>query len=424
VTVTLFAFLLLSDWILLGGPLLVVRRVLVAAVALAAVPFVLRRPRLLVRTLVTPPVAFFASFLAVGLVLAPTAMSPTSAGVHTLAFMGLALFAAAVAATVPLGTVLALVRLTLALKLVGSLAVGILGGRVASQGLLGPVPGSLAYRHTFGGLFGNPNPLCDAAALYLLLVACDLIEGGRQWRSLPHGRVLAGWYLLTVPVAAYLMWQSLSRSAWLGLLIVAVLLGLLAQWRAPRKAFSTRRRLGFAGSCLAALVGFAALLVWLDMSRGVIHSGASLAERLRHAVSSGAILDAAERPQFWEYAVERIREKPWTGYGMASTPSLYAPRFEGRLEHSHNLELEAALYAGIPAALLIVLFATIVARSAARAFLARRPHALSAAAVLFFLLILAQVEPLIFGSPYPSLPIVLILAVHLGLPPEPDAQAH
>jgi hypothetical protein len=44
--------------------------------------------------------------------------------------------------------------------------------------------------------------------------------------------------------------------------------------------------------------------------------------------------------------------------------------------------------------------------------------------VLFFFFLLAQIEPLILGSPYPSLPIVLILAIHLGLPPSPNALAH
>jgi O-antigen ligase len=108
---------------------------------------------------------------------------------------------------------------------------------------------------------------------------------------------------------------------------------------------------------------------------------------------------------------------------MSLTPSLFAELGRGP-EHAHNLELEAALYVGIPAAFLFVLFAASSLREAARAVLARRSLALSVAAVLFFFFLLAQVEPLILGSPYPSLPIVLILAVHLGLPPSPNAQAH
>jgi O-antigen ligase len=412
----LFLFLLLSDWIVLGGPLLAVRRGLVAALAAASLPFALRHRRAFVRSLAAPPLGFIAGFLVLGLAFCPTALTPAGSAVHTLAFAGLAIFAVTLAATLPAPSVLALIRLAVSLKLAGSLAIGFFVGKGMAAALVGPPGGSLAYRHSFGGLFGNPNPLCDAAALYLLLVACDLIERGREWRSLRYSRVVAGWYLVTVPIAAYLMWQSLSRSAWLALLIVAVVLGLLAQWRASRHLAPVRRRLMMAGTTLASLLAVAALLVWLDVSRGVIHSGVSLAERVRHAVSSGAILDAAERPQFWEFALERIGARPWTGYGMASTPLLYGQRFEGRPEHSHNLELEAALYVGIAGALLVVLFAATTLRRSAAAFLARGPCALSTAATLLLLLVLAQVEPMILGSPYPGLLIVLVLAAQLPSP--------
>jgi O-antigen ligase len=406
----LFVFLLFSDWVVLGGPMLSVRRALVAVLGAAALPFVVRHPRAVGRAVAAPPLVFFAAFLVLGLVLAPTALKPGAAALHALAFAGLTVFAVATAAAVPRETFLAVVRITLAVKLLGSLAVGLAGPRLAGSPLLGPQPGSLAYRHTLGGLFGNPNPLCDAAVLYLVLVACDLIERARRWQSVRRCRLLAGWYLVTVPVAAYLMWQSLSRSAWLALVIVGAAIGLMAQWRASRTVSPVPRRLMSAGLVLAALVGFAALLVWLDVSRGVIRPGGSIVHRLRHAVSSGVIFDTAERPQFWAYASEKIREKPWTGYGMVSTPSLYAARFQGRLEHAHNLELEAALYAGIPAGVLIALFTLATAEGAAKAFLTRQPNSLSIAATLLFLLVLAQVEPVILGSPYPSLLIVLALA--------------
>ena len=112
--------------------------------------------------------------------------------------------------------------------------------------------------------------------------------------------------------------------------------------------------------------------------------------------------------------MKQIGERPWTGYGMSSTPLVYAPLLGGdRLEHSHNLELEAALYAGIPAALLIVLFVAASLTAAARAFLDRRPLALSVVAALSLFFLMAQVDPVVFGSPYPSLLIVLILAAHL-----------
>jgi O-antigen ligase len=268
---------------------------------------------------------------------------------------------------------------------------------------------SLRNRHAFGGLFGNPNPLCDAATLYLLLVACHLVEsrgvrlpGWRRW-------LRACWYSVTVLVAAYLMWQSLSRSAWVALVITAVVVGALSRWHMAAPASTRRRVLLIAGSALVVLVAIPVLIMWINVSRGVIHGGRTFLGRWHHAMTSGTMFDTSKRPLFWELALADIEQRPWTGYGMVSTPLLYAPHFAGRPEHSHNLELEAALYTGVPGALFVVLFVAASVRAAAKAILARSPFALSVGATLIFLFVLAQVEPAILGSPYPALPIVLVL---------------
>jgi O-antigen ligase len=424
VAAALFFFLLLSDWVLLGGPLLIVRRALVAAVALLAVPYAIRHYRAVVSAVLASPLVFFTAFLAAGLALAPFALAPGHAAFHTLVFAGLLLFAVTVAGTVSLAATFTVIRVTFALKLVGSLALGLFGGRLASTGIFGLASSSLHDRHRFGGLFGNANPLCEAAAAYLLLTACHFIERGREWPSGWRGRVQAAWYGLTVPVAAYLMWQSLSRGAWIGLALVAVLLGVLVQWRRSPAGTSLRRRIALlAGAALILVVAIPLLLVWLNTGRGIVRPAASPLESAWKHVSSGAILHSAKRPVFWTFALEKIRQRPWTGYGMSSTPMLYAGLLP-RSMHAHNLELEAALYAGIPAALLILAFVVTSLRAATRALLVRRPLALSVAALLFFFFLLSQVETLILGSPYPSLPIVLVLAAHLGRPHDSGTSGH
>jgi O-antigen ligase len=414
-TVGFFLFLLLSDWAVFEGPLLAVRRGLVVGAAVLSLPFALKHPRTLARSVSAPPLVYFSGFLVVALALAPTALSPRSSLLHMVAFGGLVLFAVALAGAVSLAVVLATIRLALAVKLVGSLVLGLLPRTAATAALVGPFGGSLADRHTFGGLFGNPNPLCDAAALFLLLMFCDLVERRGPWRPTARTVALAAWYALTGVVAAYLMWQSLSRSAWVALAFTGILLLLLACWRVPAAIRSTRRRvLLLAGTVLLSLVAIPALVLWTDLSRGVIHPGGGLLERLRHAVSSGVILDTSERPRFWDFALDHIAERPWTGYGMASTPQLYAPAFGGLPEHAHNLELEAALYTGIPGAALILLFAAGSVRAAILAFLGRSAFALAVTGTLILLFVLAQVEPAILGSPYPTLPIVLVLATYLN----------
>ncbi|OYV99593.1 MAG: hypothetical protein B7X11_05255 [Acidobacteria bacterium 37-65-4] len=149
----LFLFLLLSDWVILNGPLLAVRRGLLAALALAAVPYVLRHRQEVARIALKQPVVFFAAFLAAGLVLSPFALAPASAAVHTLVFAGVMLFAIAAAETVSLRATLALLRFALALKLVASLLLALAGSK-AGPLVASLADGTLGEQHVFGGLFG------------------------------------------------------------------------------------------------------------------------------------------------------------------------------------------------------------------------------------------------------------------------------
>jgi O-antigen ligase len=221
------------------------------------------------------------------------------------------------------------------------------------------------------------------------------------------------------------MWQSLSRTAWVSLAIVIVALGAAGLWRTLGTSLARHRRVVLVlGSAIAAGVATVALLIWLNASRGIGDPTANTVERVWEPIQGGGLLDTASRDRYWEFALARIREEPWTGYGMAATPALYT-RLVGpyNKEHSHNLELEAALYAGIPAALLIVLFVATSLGAAARAFLDRRPLALSVVAVLSLFFLMAQVDPVVFGSPYPSLLIVLVLAAHLQHPRDAAGRA-
>lgn len=412
----LFLFLLLSDWVIFNGPLLSVRHGLLAALALAAVPFLVWRPRSALGVVLAPPVVFFAAFLSLGLALSPLALAPKSAAIHTLVFAAVLLFAVAASQMVSLALTLALLRLALAIKLIISLVFGFVapkGGAIVTA----LVNGTIAERHVFGGLFGNPNPLGEAAAACLLLTACHIVEGRRSWPSGGRGLLLAGWDALTVLVSGYLMWQSLSRSAWAALALVVFAAAVATVWRRFGDTASWRRRgtVLLAGA-LAGGIAVVGLLLWINADRRIGTPNATIAERILAPVKGGGILDTASRDRYWDLALTKIRQRPWTGYGMSATPKLYHQLVGPAREHSHNLELEAALYAGVPAAVLILLFAAATLWTAVQAFDRRRPQALAAAAVLLYFFILAQVEPMVFGSPYPSLLIVLILAAHLRRP--------
>ena len=409
----LFVFVVLSDWVILNGPLLVARRGLVAAVALAAVAALILRRREIVRAVLVPPPVYFLGFVAAGAALAPTALAPVASAEHAAVFLAVAVFAAAIAVVVPLERVFLLLRVAFAVKLLGSLAVGLAGGRFVNSPIVGPNSGGLGDRHHFGGLYGNANALAVAAASYLVLAACHLIEKRGHRRPGARGLLQLAGAAVTTFVALFLMWQSLSRTAWVAAVITGATIAALALWRAAG-ASAARRALVVAGASALTAVGIVLLLSWMDVSRHVASPQGGTAERVWEPIASGAILDASERPLFWRMAVDRIRQRPWTGYGMVATPVLYAAAFAGRPEHAHNLELEAALYAGVPAALVVVAFMAATLRAAILGFLARDPLSLTVLATLVLYFALAQVEPVILGSPYPTLPVVLVLAAHLG----------
>ena len=424
VAAVLFLFFLLSDWVIFNGPLLPVRHGLLAALGLAAVPLILSRPRSALGVVLTPPTVFFAAFLAVALMLSPFALTPWNAAVHTLVFAAVLLFAVAASQTALIASTLALLRLALALKLLASLVLGFVAQR-GGMIVVTLANGTLAQRHVFGGPFGNPNPLCEAAAAYLLLAACHIIEQHSRWPASARGWFQTGWYALTISVAGYLMWQSLSRSAWVALALTVVAIAAAALWRWFGAGTSRRHRATLLlVSAVVAGAATVALLLWINADRGIGATRATITERVLEPVKGGGILDTASRNLYWELALTKIRERPWTGYGTSATPALYHQLVGPAQEHAHNLELEAALYAGVPAAILIVLFATATLWAASQAFSQRRECALSVAAVLVYFFILAQVEPMIFGSPYPSLLIVLTLAAFLQRPPDAVAAAN
>ncbi len=109
-------------------------------------------------------------------------------------------------------------------------------------------------------------------------------------------------------------------------------------------------------------------------------------------------------------------ERPWVGYGAGATATLAV---EGRppwAKSAHNLYLEAALYAGIPAAFAMLLFVAggllAALREAARA---RDGIWASFAAVIVFYAVLSLVEPVVLNGAPSSLvmPLVAVAACTL-----------
>ena len=106
-------------------------------------------------------------------------------------------------------------------------------------------------------------------------------------------------------------------------------------------------------------------------------------------------------------------QRPWVGYGAGATATLAV---EGRppwATSAHNLYLEAALYAGIPAAIAMLLFVAGGLLASLRvAVRARDGIWASFAAVVVFYAVLSLVEPVVLNGAPSSLvmPLVAVAA--------------
>jgi O-antigen ligase/tetratricopeptide (TPR) repeat protein len=147
----------------------------------------------------------------------------------------------------------------------------------------------------------------------------------RPFSTLGHPNFLAGYLVLTLPLAAAFAGRALSRRRWLSCLSLAVLglaagfvvlaalsraawlaagcsaVLLLLGWRA-----AGLRRPALVAGLAVALVGAACLIGW----RGAHLSGAALLERVR------GLPEGAGRWQIWQAAWKTFRARPASGCGL------------------------------------------------------------------------------------------------------------
>lgn len=231
-------------------------------------------------------------------------------------------------------------RLVLVLAVVGA---GICLYSLGSAGdIQASMPGGGAVSNRAVGIFQSPNQLGTFSGL-LVFVGFGLALGARTRLELAAGSLC-----LLSATGALLF--TLSRGAWIGAALGLVLLLVLS----PR----ARRVVPTVAAGVAVLIP----LVLVVMAPQLLSIIAGRAAAL-FALDSNP--DDA-RPLIYKEAIRQIVERPWTGQGPGNYPLVMetaesvAPSVD--VMHAHNVLLQVAAEAGIPAAVVLVAFTLSVAR--------------------------------------------------------------
>ncbi len=197
----------------------------------------------------------------------------------------------------------------------------------------------------------------NAFSTYIVLIVPFLLllwmEAGDRRR-----RIAVGLALLLALVAGA---ATQNRNMWIAIALECVAAALLAWFRlAPAARRALRRR--YLVASLIGTVVFAGSLVYVTYGKA-IDSKTTFEERAR--------IDRDPRFEIWVYAAERIRERPWFGYGYGRgiLRSDFRTHFDNILKwHGHNMLIDYVLEAGVLGGLVIVGLFAALARQAWRVY--------------------------------------------------------
>jgi len=182
------------------------------------------------------------------------------------------------------------------------------------------------------------------SSLLLTLMPCALMTA---WYGMRNGWSRLRLWLVAALIALLLVaaYTPQHRTVWLGFgaegLLVMVLLQVLQP--AATRGLTPRAKLGVALLALAVVAGAIA-------ATATVH-------RERTAVLSASALEKDPRLALWPEVLERIEERPLTGYGFGRgglRSSLPNELGDPTLWHAHNLFLETTVQLGLPGLVLLL----------------------------------------------------------------------
>ena len=214
----------------------------------------------------------------------------------------------------------------------------VLAAAAAGACLVGLRDFSLGWERYLHGLHGGPG---NHSSALLTLMPCVVMAGwyGRQ-AGWPQWRLaLCAALALLFLAGAY---ATLNRTIWLGFGVQAALIGSFLLILG-RTAWSARARAWTGASALIIAAGTATVVLNIQAARESVGGSRAFTSDLRFAL--------------WPEILERISERPLTGYGfgrgLLRNPLQQELGATDNLWHAHNLFLEALLQTGVPGILLL-----------------------------------------------------------------------
>lgn len=207
-------------------------------------------------------------------------------------------------------------------------------GAMTQMGQMTSEEGGSVINGRLQGPFSQPNELGSFAQLTLPLVPAFALSS--------RPRIDRGLALLAAPVVAAALMLSLSRGAWLGAIVSAVVLA----WLAPR----LRRP-------LAALVGLGLAAMALTLAVG--GPGSAIISARLHSIVDSSASTSDQRPAIWEFALRLLGDHPFLGAGAGSLPTASLDAHTSAValvqpQHAHNVFLAALSEGGLLGCLTLV----------------------------------------------------------------------
>jgi O-antigen ligase len=365
------AFLVVGDIDLAPAwPWRAARLTLLGFALIAAALVVARRPRMLV-ALVRFPLVFFTAFAVLDLIASVVAERPLASLRYAAGLVAVEVMAVAVAETFTVRRLVVGLLATVGMKVVLSLA-------------LAGSPEAWWSATRFMGALGSPNPMGAAAGLAYLLI---VLHGWYDW---PRTRARAALALAGL-VATVALTATRSVSATAATLTALVILTPVSRVREA----GWRERATWAATA-------AVLLLPLLL---VLSGGEAAPARLSTPAES---IDL--RAGWWAMLLQAISRQPWLGYGAGSTPWLGLSGTPPWGTSAHNLYLEAAIWAGIPAAIAMALFIVALLVAVARSGRLDSAARIGLAIPALFYTALSLVEPVLLNGAPSTLVVPLVIA--------------
>jgi O-antigen ligase len=193
---------------------------------------------------------------------------------------------------------------------------------------------------TYGvGWHGGPG---DHSSALLTLMPCVLMAGWYAGRA-NWSRELR---LFTAALGVLILasaYTTLNRTVWLGFAAQLLILGALLLTRRSASVDLRSKAIG-AAVALAVIAGGAVMTLQVQAER--------------EATGAARSLEKDPRLALWPQVLERIEQRPLTGYGFGRgmlRAGLKKDLGEGNLWHAHNLFLDVTVQLGLPGLVLLLL---------------------------------------------------------------------